>query len=200
MAVAAAAQALMASFMEKLKEPLLPVHLVNFLLSLVLFATVANAHAMIGADDECGFNNDHTACSYPWSLGLFAFFFSLACIVVELRWEHLSAYHRYVYVVEMVVGGLLSFLMFIAFCMMASAWSKTGDPLASKVGSGAPGVAIASGFLSVISWAALGYVSYKGYKEDEIGGGGGGMERLGGYVDPVTSTALYHGAQDPEIP
>ena len=70
------------------------------------------------------------------------------------------------------IAGLISFLMFIAFCMMASGWSKTDSTVAEGVGSGNPGVAIACSFLSVFSWAALCYVSYKGYKEDEIGGGG----------------------------
>jgi len=181
------------SFLEKLKEPLLPTHLANLLLALIVTGCVANARANeAGVDggassNVCGFDRDEGLCSFSTLIGVVSFLLALIFVIVEAQWEKLGSYHRWIYLGELIVSGIFGLLFFVSFCMLASGWSNTNAELRDEVSHGNVNVAISSSFFSVVSWATLGYFSYKGYKEDDIGG----MERLGsGYLDPVTSS--YH--------
>jgi hypothetical protein len=116
-----------------------------------------------------------------------AFLVALIFVIVEAQWERLGSYHRYIYLGEGIVSGFSALLFFVVFVMLASGWAKTDAALKAAVSHGNASVAIAASFFSVISWSVLAYFSYKGYKEDDMVGG---MERLGGYLDPVTSS--YH--------
>jgi hypothetical protein len=109
-------------------------------------------------------------------------------VVIEAQWEKLGSYHRWIYNGERIVSAILSFLFFVAFCILASGWSNTNESLKGLVSHGNAYMSIIASLFSVASWGALAYFSHKGYKEDDFVGGG--MERLGGYLDPVTSS--YH--------
>ena len=151
-------------------------------------ACVANSRGMESGKDVCGFGGNDQTCSFPTFIGVVAFLIALIFVIVEAQWERLSSYHRWIYLGELIVSVIWALLFFVVFCMLASSWSNTDDALKSLVSHGNVSVAIASSFFSVLSWGALAYFSYKGYKEDDIAGG---MERLsGGYLDPVISS--YH--------
>jgi hypothetical protein len=139
-------------------------------LAIVLFACVANSYVTESDSPQgvCAFKRDANVCSWPWGIGVSAFLASGVCIAVEMSWERLAAYHRYVYMSEMVFAGLWSFFCFISFCMLASAWNQTDASLKDRVGRGNPIGAITGAFFSTLSWAVLSYISYKGYKEDDI--------------------------------
>jgi hypothetical protein len=157
------------------------------LLSLILIGCVANSRAIEGDLNVCGFNRNEGACSFSTLIGVLAFLTALIFVVIEAQWERLGSYHRWIYLGELTVSSIWSLLFFVVFCMLASGWSATGSDLKSGVSHGNANFAIVSSFFSVASWGALAYFSYKGYKEDDMVGG---MERLGGYMDPVTSS--YH--------
>jgi len=157
-------------------------------LAIIVTACVANSRAVESNDNVCGFNRSEQACSFSTLIGVVAFLTALVFVIIEAQWERLSSYHRWIYLGEAIVSAVWSLLFFVVFCMLASDWSNTDASLKARVSHGNANMAIASSFFSVLSWGALGYFSYKGYKEDDIVGG---MERLsGGYLDPVTSS--YH--------
>lgn len=156
-------------------------------MSIIVVGCVANSRADTPTENVCGFNKNEGACSFSTLVGVVGFLLALICVVIEAQWERLGSYHRYIYLGELITAGVWALLFFIVFCMLASDWSATDSSLKSLVSHGNANVAIAASFFSVISWGALAYFSYKGYKEDDMIGG---MERLGGYMDPVTSS--YH--------
>jgi len=137
----------------------------------------------------CGFDRDEGACSFSTLIGVVAFLLALIFVIIEAQWERLGSYHRYIYLGEGVISAFGALLFFVVFIMLASSWSKSDAALKASVSHGNASMAIASSLFSVFSWSILAYFSYKGYKEDDLGGAGG-MERLGGYMDPVTSS--YH--------
>ena len=190
---AATLQDHLAAVVEKLKEPLLPTHLVNWLLSVVLLGCVANSHADVNGERVCGFAKDEGVCSSTNGFAVAAFLTSTVFVALELRWERLANYHRNIYLGELIVAGVYVLVFFGFFVKLASAWTNTDDTIKGFVGHGNPGTAIAVTLLSMGSWGFLAWLSYKGYKEDDLGG----IERLGAYggvgsyVDPVTSA--YHG-------
>lgn len=148
---------------------------------------MANARALENSNENvCGFDRNEGACSFSTLIGVIALLTSLVFVVAEIQWESLASYHRYIYLGEGILSAFGSLFFFVVFVMLASDWSKTDAALKSMVSHANASLAIASSFFSVFSWALLAYFSYKGYKEDDIGG----MERLGGYLDPVTSS--YH--------
>jgi hypothetical protein len=173
--------------LEKLKEPLLPAHLVNFLLSILVIACIANSRAEnILAQNVCGFNENEGTCSFASLMGVVALLTATVFTVMELQWEKLASYHRWIYLSEMIISILWSFLFFVSFCQLASNWKGDIKNSTSHVNAI---FSITFSFFSILTWGGLGYMNYKGYKEDDIGGAGG-MERLGSYMDPVTSS--YH--------
>ena len=153
----------------------------------MVIACVSNSRAVQGENNVCGFNSDEGACSFSILIGVVAFLTAFIFVIVEAQWERLGSYHRYIYLGEGIVSGFGALLFFVVFVMLASAWGKTNEALKDSVSHGNATMAIASSFFSIISWSFLAYFSYKGYKEDDMVGG---MERLGGYLDPVTSS--YH--------
>jgi len=185
---------------EKLKEPLLPTHLVNWLLSVILLACINNSYVEInGGPKQCQFAGDAQTCSSTTTFAIVVFLTSSVLIGVELGWEKVANYHRHIYFAELGVSGVLSLVFFGFFVKLAHEWTNTDSDL-KNMGHGNPGACITTSLLSILSWSALAYFSYKGYKEDDLGG----IERLGTYgqyVDPVTSA--YHAGYeetDPPIP
>lgn len=135
--------------------------------------------------DVCGFDGNDGACGFALWISVIGFLLALAFIVMEAQWERLASYHRYIYLGELVASAAWSFFYFVVFCTLASNWK---GEMKHETSTASGNMAIAFSFFSTLSWSALAYFSFKGYKEDDIGMGG--MERLGSYMDPVT--AAYH--------
>lgn len=194
--------------LDKLKEPLLPIHLLNFFLSTFILGSVTHSYLKeANGAHLCEFNKDNGICKLSLSLYYYAYIntklrkgsfstwistltmlIAIVCIGIEIKWEKFSSHHRYIYLSEMLIGCLAAFIYFVMFILLASSWGSTGQDIKDRVSHRTAISACLCSFLSIISWGALGYVSYKGYKEDDLGG----IERLGGYMDPVTSS--YHGS------
>jgi hypothetical protein len=174
---------LLSSFVEKLKEPLLPTHLVNWLLSVILLGCLANSWGKINDEDVCGFNKDVSNCHQAFGFTAVCFLVATVCVIIEFQWERLSNYHRWIYLSEFIISLVFSLAFFGFFIRLTMAWGDSNSDLKHAVGHGNPQTSIAMLFFSIISWGALAFFSYKGYKEDDIGVGG--MERLGTYTDPV---------------
>ena len=193
------------SVVEKLKEPLLPTHLANWLFSVILLGCISNSWVDINGDDKCRFNKDASKCDSATKFAMVTFLTSSVFVGMELMWDRLANYHRYVYLGELIVSAIFVLVFFGFFVSLANAWTNTESTVKDLGGHGNPGTSIAMCILSIFSWALLAYLSYKGWKEDDLGG----IERLGTYgqyIDPVTSA--YHGAtagagyeeSDPPIP
>lgn len=150
-------------------------------------AAVSSARATNASGaDVCGFDESEATCHFALWISVLGFLFSLSFIVMEAQWERLASYHRYIYLGELVASGSWTVLYFVTFCALASNWK---GEIKDQTSHASGNMAIAFSFFSTLSWSALAYFSYKGYKEDDLVGLGG-MERLGNYMDPVT--AAYH--------
>jgi len=185
---------------EKLKEPLLPTHIVNWLFTVILLGCISHSKVDINSDKAvCQFARDEQTCSSTKTFAAVAFVVASTFVVVELAWEKVANYHRYIYFAELVVSAVFALVFFGFFIKLAHEWTNTDSDL-KAAGQANPGASIAVSLLSIFSWSALAYFSYKGYKEDDLGG----IERLGTYgqyVDPVTSA--YHAGYeetDPPVP
>lgn len=183
---------------EKIMEPMLPCHIVNFTLSMALLICVSGSKTSTG--DRCGFDGSEDVCSYSISTGVFGLIFASAFIACEAAWEKISHLHVRVYYSQMFFGCVMSLSCFISFLSMATKWAATGHDISKFVSHANIYLSIIFSLLGGITWAALVYLSYLAKKGNEFSASTpltsinmGGIERLT-YRDPVTSS--YQGPRD----
>lgn len=185
------------SLKEKIMEPMLPSHIINFIISVLFMSFVIGSRTR--NDDKCGFDKSEDVCSYSVSSGVFGLLFSASFIVCEVTWERIPHCHKKIYYSQMFIGAFLSLSFIISFFSMVTKWISTESDVSRFVSHTNIYLSIIFSLVGSFTWAGLSYLSYLAKKGNEFSASStseinpltslnmGGIERLT-YRDPVTSS------------
>ena len=189
-------------------EPLFLLHVLNWLMSVIIFSCVAGISydtiaqvatpdsQAIPSENVCGFNGAGGTCSYGVGIGVVGALFCTAFIVAEVMWDKLAGHHKPIYVVEVLLSGVWALLWFVAFCIFCDGWRKTDAVFQDVVGKPKANSAIAFSFFSTLTWGYTSHLLYKAYRADDLTGDVPGQyDNIGsGYQDPVTGGSQSYAA------
>jgi hypothetical protein len=153
------------------KEPsLLPNHCFNWLLSIVLIALLANSWGHVQDQDICAFDANSGNCQQPFGCGVASLIFSTVFILLHCCWGSVENHHRIIYLIESILGLIVTVAFFAYFIRLTTAWGNTSHEMKDNFGHDVPQLAISTCFFLFLGWLGLTWFAFQGYKGDNIGG------------------------------
>nr|CAG4645869.1 EOG090X0FHR [Lynceus sp. MCZ IZ 141354] len=183
---------------EFLKRPQVILRLVNIFFSIIVFGCIGS-QGWFNEDGKevCKYNGDANACNYGVGIAVISFLVAIGFVVLEYLFPNMSSIktRRNFVMADLGFSGFWSFLYFVAFCYLASQWSKSEGPEAVASGNNLR-AAIAFSFFSIISWAGSAYFAFQRYKQGSDSAFGSSFES--GHVGVTTPGSGVGGyASDP---
>jgi len=136
-------------------------------------------------------NDSSTACNLGNTVAIMAFMAAIGFTIWEFFYDQMSSIKskKHFLWADMCFSGLWAFFYFLAFCVMASQWTKATEP-AAGYGHSNIVAAIFFSFIAIFLEAIIAFLAYQRYKagfDSAFGGGideatiGGGAGNGGGY-------------------
>lgn len=145
-----------------IKKPVTILRILSWVFSIVVFAVASDSdHRGI-----CFYNNDNSVCGFSVFVGVLAFLACTALLLSDAYFENIPSvqYRRYIVMGDLGFSGLWAFFYFVNFCNVASAWSKTTNPLIVGVAASNPGAIMAFSIFSIASFGGLTFFALQRYR------------------------------------
>ncbi|XP_067830431.1 synaptogyrin-1-like isoform X2 [Heptranchias perlo] len=145
-----------------IKQPQTILRAVSWMFSIVVFGSIVNegyVNRPSEVEQHCIFNRNPNACNYGITIGVLAFFGSMAFLALDAYFPQISSVKDRKKVVLGDIGFSVfwSFLWFVGFCFLTNQWQMTNleDDNPLKEGADAARAAITFSFFSIFTWGYL---------------------------------------------
>ncbi|XP_067830426.1 synaptogyrin-1-like isoform X1 [Heptranchias perlo] len=142
-----------------IKQPQTILRAVSWMFSIVVFGSIVNegyVNRPSEVEQHCIFNRNPNACNYGITIGVLAFFGSMAFLALDAYFPQISSVKDRKKVVLGDIGFSVfwSFLWFVGFCFLTNQWQMTNleDDNPLKEGADAARAAITFSFFSIFTW------------------------------------------------